>query len=46
MAAKPNPDIDERVHIRLDPEVALRALLKVEPGGDAPTERVRSPTCT
>jgi hypothetical protein len=31
MAAKPNPDRDERVKIPLDPKVALRALLAVDP---------------
>jgi len=29
MAAKPNPDMDERVKIPLDPETALRGLLEV-----------------
>ena len=33
MAAKPNPEMDERVLIPLDPELAIRALLKVDPGG-------------
>jgi hypothetical protein len=31
MAAKPNPEMDERVSIPLDPETALRELLKVAP---------------
>ena len=34
MAAKPNPDMDERIKIPLDPELAIRALLRVDP--DAP----------
>ena len=31
MAAKPNPNMDERVTIPLDPELAIRALLRVDP---------------
>jgi hypothetical protein len=31
MAPKPNPDMDERVSIALDPETALRGLLDVSP---------------
>jgi hypothetical protein len=34
MPAKPNPDMDERISIPLDPELAIRALLRVDP--DAP----------
>jgi hypothetical protein len=34
MAPKPNPEMDERVKIPLDPELAIRALLQVDP--DAP----------
>ena len=34
MAGKPNPDMDERVVIPLDLELAIRALLRVDP--DAP----------
>jgi hypothetical protein len=34
MAPKPNPDLDERISIPLDPELAIRALLQVDP--DAP----------
>ena len=34
MPAKPNPEMDERVAIPLDPELAIRTLLKVDP--DAP----------
>ena len=31
MAAKPNPDMDERVAIPLDPETALRGFLEIRP---------------
>jgi hypothetical protein len=34
MAAKPNPDMDERITIPLDPELAIRALLKVDPDAE------------
>jgi len=34
MAAHPNPDLDERISIPLDPELAIRALLKVDPEAD------------
>ncbi len=37
MSGKPNPERDERVKIPLDPETALRALLKVKPD-DEPAE--------
>jgi hypothetical protein len=33
MAAKPNPDMDERIAIPLDPELAIGALLRVDPDG-------------
>jgi hypothetical protein len=32
MAPKPNPDMDERTVIPLDPELAVSALLRVDPG--------------
>jgi hypothetical protein len=31
MAPKPNPDMDERVQIPLDPETALRGFLAIRP---------------
>ena len=31
MAPKPSPEMDERVKIPLDPELAIRALLRVDP---------------
>jgi hypothetical protein len=34
MAAKPNPDMDERIAIPLDPELAIRALLRVDPDAE------------
>jgi hypothetical protein len=34
MPAKPNPDMDERVKIPLDPELAIRALLRVDPDAE------------
>ena len=34
MAPKPNPEMDKRVKIPLDPELAISALLRVDP--DAP----------
>jgi hypothetical protein len=42
MSGKRSPERDERVKLPLDPETALRALLKVKPGdepdGDEPDE--------
>lgn len=47
MAEKPKPepkDRDEPVSIPLDPEVALRALLQVDPGGSGDeTDRTLTP---
>jgi hypothetical protein len=34
MPAKPNPDMDERVAIPLDPELAISALLQVDPNAE------------
>jgi hypothetical protein len=34
VAAKPNPDLDERISIPLDPELAIRALLQTGPHPD------------
>jgi len=34
MPAKPKPELDERVTLPLDPEVALRALLAVDPDAE------------
>lgn len=34
MTDKPKRDLDERVAIPLDPEEAIRALLKVDPGSE------------
>lgn len=31
MAPKPNPELDEKIALPLDPEEALRALLAVDP---------------
>lgn len=42
MAAKPNPDLDERISIPLDPELAIRALLKVDPDAE-PADEQRQP---
>lgn len=39
MAPKPNPEMDEKVALPLDPEEALQALLAVDPAGDAASER-------
>ena len=49
MAAKPNPEMDELISIPLDPELAIRALLKVDPDaepadGSAPSERPQEPS--
>jgi hypothetical protein len=43
MAAKPNPEMDERVAIPLDPELAIRALLKVDPDAKPADEAKRAP---
>jgi len=48
MAAKPNPEMDERVTIPLDPETALRQLMKVAPNdktqdSGAPSEGSKEP---
>jgi hypothetical protein len=39
MPATPNPDMDERVAIPLDPETALRGLLQVQPEKPGDDER-------
>jgi hypothetical protein len=49
MAAKPNPNMDRRVVIPLDPELAIRALLKVDPDAEpaddaAPSEPPQKPS--
>lgn len=44
MAAKPNPDMDERVSIPLDPETALRGLLKVDPDAEPADDRQQPTT--
>jgi hypothetical protein len=44
-AAQPNPDLDERVRIPLDPETALRELLKVNPDAEpADDEQSKTPS--
>jgi hypothetical protein len=40
MPAKPNPNMDERVAIPLDPELAIRALLKVDPDAEPADDAV------
>lgn len=39
--ARPNPERDEKVVIPLDPETALRALLKVKPGDEEEDQEAR-----
>jgi hypothetical protein len=47
MAPKPNPDMDERVVIPLDPEAAISALPKVDPEADpGETPQSSSPSAT
>jgi len=42
MPENPKPDKNERLALSLDPEEALRALLKVDPGSE-PEESERAP---
>ena len=44
MPAKPNPEMDERVSIPLDPELAIRALLKVDPDAEPAEDQQRPKT--
>ena len=44
MAAKPNPDMDERIAIPLDPELAIRALLRVDPDAEPADAQKRPKT--
>ena len=44
MAAKPNPEMDERVVIPLDPELAIRALLAVDPKAPPESDESSRPT--
>jgi hypothetical protein len=41
MPAKPNPDMDERVVIPLDPELAIHALLRVDPNAPPADDKPR-----
>ena len=43
MAAPPKPEKDEPVKVPLDPEAALRALLRVKPDDEAAPVRTEHP---
>lgn len=43
MAPKPNPNMDERAAIPLDPETAIRALLQVDPDSEPAPQAEKAP---
>jgi hypothetical protein len=43
VSREPKQDMDERVHLPLDPEAALRALLAIEPEIDESEDKPSSP---